>query len=370
MTLYRRQILALTLVCWIFVIPGLWKSGTNVVTDTYERAANHFWQGGNVYAAPDGHGDWFKYSPLFAALYGVFTLLHEKAEALAWALVGISVFWAGVSRWFLFNRGSPPWMWVALALAAMELDISTRYQQVNALIVGVVLLGLGEAREARWDRAAAFLALGTNLKILPVVFAGLLGFPMRARYWAWFVGASALLLAVPALRLGWLANWNAHATWLNVITHDLQARGILDIGTVVGRLGWGDFGNALRWTILGTSVGLMAWMRRPAAWADWGHWYTLGATALLLFSPRTESPTFVLLAPGYLFLMRDALHQRGGQRALGIAVTLTGMFFITFVFSDLWPRAIWNPRAIGHVSKTWGTLGLWGWTFARAFKRV
>ncbi len=370
MTPYRRQIWALTLLCWLFVVPMLWKTGTNVVTQTYERAAHHFWAGGNVYAAPNGRGDWYKYSPLFAAGYGVFTLLHDRAQALAWALAGIFVFWAGVSRWFLFNRGSPIWMWLALAVCAMELDISTRYQQVNALITGITLAGLAATRDARLDVAGFRLALGTNLKILPGLVAGLLLYPVRARYWFWLVFSSVGLLLLPMLRLGWQGNWLAHQQWFHILASDLQARGILDVGTVCAQLGWKDFGQGLRWTVLGLSLGLLVWMRRPKAWADWGHWYTVAVGCLLLFSPRTESPTFVLLAPAYLFLMRDALHQRGAQRNLGIVVTLLGAFFVTFAFSDLWPRELWNPRAIGHVSKTWGTLGLWAWAFARGLKRV
>ncbi|MBY0371300.1 hypothetical protein K2X33_11475, partial [bacterium] len=58
-----RQTAILTAIAFLAVLPLL-SRGTNIVTETYSRAAEAFWSGRNPYAAPGGRGDWYKYSPL------------------------------------------------------------------------------------------------------------------------------------------------------------------------------------------------------------------------------------------------------------------------------------------------------------------
>ncbi len=369
MARHRTQALLFILLTWLFVTPQLWRSGTNIVTDTYARAAAHFWAGENVYTAPQGRGDWFKYSPFFAGVYGIFTLGSSPVQALLWALCCLSFFWLGISRWFVFGKESSGWMWLALLFCSIEADICTRYQQVNTMMVGLVLWALAEAREGRLARSGGALALATNLKVLPVFFAIPLFYPWNRRYGLGFFAVTLALIVVPALWLGWSGMLQAHYEWYRVLTRDMDTRGLLDLQTVLMQLGLKGLGANVRWTLLTLTLTLLIWMRRPAAWSDWGNWYTLAATTALLFNPRTESPTFVLLGPSYLFLMRDALHQNGLRRYAGyLFVTVVG-FGVSLSFSDLWPKSIWDPRASGYIVKTLGCLLLWAWAFARALKR-
>jgi hypothetical protein len=79
----------------------------------------------------------------------------------------------------------------------------------------------------------------------------------------------------------------------------------------------------------------------------------------LLSSPRTESPTFVLIAPAYLFLAREWLDQPRAARWPGLAALAAAMFLITLGFNDLWPKRIFNPVALHFVTKSIGTFVLW-----------
>lgn len=360
-----RQVLLLTFFSWALVFPQLSRNGLNVVTHTYDQAAHRFWSGQNPYA-PSAHGDQFKYPPFFAALYGPFAALPGPVQALAWAWLGIFVFWFGVSKFFMFNRGSPWVLWLALGLCSMGLDISVRYQQVNALLTGLLLWGLHAARDGRMGKSAALFFLNADFKILPGLFAFTMGVPPRARYW----GAAAISLAacfiLPSLQLGWTGNRQAHETWFGLLAGDLGARGILDIGTVLSRWGLGFFGNALRFVILFVTAGVLLGMRLRGR-TDWGYFYVLGACALLLFSPRTESPTFVLVAPAYLFLARAAWKLRAEQRGAALTGLAAVAFAITFCYSDAWPKSVWDPR--GYSPKTLGTLAIWVWTCAWSLKR-
>lgn len=354
----------LALLSWLAVAPMLVKTGTNIVTQTYERAADHFWAGEDPYQPPNGKGDWFKYSPFFAAAYGPFAALPDVAQAMAWAALNCLLFWYGLSRWFRWGRETSAATWIATAVTAMELDTSLRYQQINALMSGVILIALAEMRDRRESRAARWIALDTNLKLLPGFFAIALLLPGGLRYVTHLLIFSLELLLVPIIRLGWHGTVQAHLHWAQILAGDMGAPGLLDIGSVLARWGLPTVGWVLKTAILPITLALLFYLRWRARAAKsgfpWGIFYTLGAAALLLFSPRTESPTFVLLAPAYLFLMGDCT-ALGSRRARFGALAVWGAlaFFGTLAYTDLWPKAIWDPRAGAFASKTFAALGIY-----------
>ncbi len=359
------------LLSWTAVAPMLAGTGTNIVTQTYERAADHFWAGEDPYAPPNGKGDWFKYSPLFAAAYGPFAALPDVLQALAWAALNCAFFWAGIFRWFRPGRQTSPALWAAFAVAAAELDTSLRYQQINALIAGVALIAIAEIRDRRDSRAARWIALDTNLKILPGFFAAVLLIPWSWKYSAHLLIFSAELLLLPALRLGLDGCLQAHLHWAQVLLSDIGAPGLLDIGSVLARLQLPTVGWLLKLTIVPLTFGILVALRiRRVAPFPWGIFYTLGAACLLLFSPRTESPTFVLLAPAYLFLMVEcrALPQRAWRNA-AIAAWALIAFFGTVAYTDIWPKGIWDPRAGGFATKTLAALAAYGFALVLLIRR-
>ena len=355
----------LILFCWLAVAPVLWNTGTNIVTHTYARAALQFWAGQDPYSQAVGHGDAFKYSPLFAALYGLFAWQPDRFQALTWAFTNAAVFWWGMFQWVSWRRRL---VWIAVALCALELDISLRYQQVNALMVGSVLFGLAAARDGQWTTSATILAWITNIKILPGFFAAAVGIPWKPRYWWRLVLASSVFLLLPGLWLGWSANLRAHASWFELLFADMSTPGLLDVRTLLSYWNCPFAGEVARWFVLVVSLATLAKLRF-AKKTDWPLLYTVGATGLLLFSPRTESPTFVLFAPIYLFLFEKAQNAKKGTRVYAWTGVAIVSFAVTFSFSDAWPKSVWDPRAFGFFSKTLGALAVWIWGVAYAFRQ-
>ncbi len=356
----RRQIGLLTLLTWVFVVPLLWHGGTNIVTQTYERAAQRFEKRVDIYQSPGGRGDQFKYSPFFAMGYVPFTWVGDSSQALLWALFNIWIFWLGITQWFLFQRTSSRWMGFALLLCAMELNGSVRYQQVNALMTGLILLGLASLRDGRPAGAGGWLALATNLKILPALFAGALLLPIRRRYADALITWSLGLLVLPGIWLGVRGTREALLHWAGVLLGDLQTKGLLDIRTVLATWGWPGLGEGMRVGVLFLSLSILLALRlRLRAAFPWGLFYTVAASCLLLWNPRSESPTFVLIAPAYLFLVAFALQSSARDRKIVLAVVGVCAFFITFCFSDLWPKSVWDPREMGFFTKPLGALVVW-----------
>jgi hypothetical protein len=359
MRLFHKQVLLLTLLSWLAVAPGLWSSGTNIVTDTYERAADLFWSRGDLYGYPNGKGDWFKYSPLFAGLYGGFAALPPRLQATAWALLGAWIFWAGICAWFVFNRHTSWFRWGLVAAVSIELDSSLRYQQINALIVGLILLGLAALRHERPKPAAFCLALATNFKVVPLLIGALAAFPRNRKYFAFFVLVSIALVVCPALWLGPLGVVKAMGDWAALLLRDIHSAGLVDLESTLAWWGWPKLGTVARWAVVCTSLAVLIRSRfYPLLDRSfpWGAWFATAMGCLLLYSPRTESPTFIWIAPALLFFGSDPI-VRWPKRVflLGIA------FFLSVSFSDLWPKAVWDPRTWRYSGKVAATFALWLW---------
>jgi hypothetical protein len=124
-------------------------------------------------------------------------------------------------------------------------------------------------------------------------------------------------------------------------------------------MGWPWVGKVLRWSVVLTTLALL-WKKRhrPLEGILSPVGYCLIASCLLLFSPRSESPTFILIAPAYLFLTR--LFYREKKPDVAWALLALCLFWITFAFNDLWPKAVWDPRSWNYASKVFGIFGIWG----------
>lgn len=349
------QALALASLSWLLVAPWLLRTGTNIVTKTYETSAVRLWAGVSPYLQPPpGAGDWHKCSPFFSLLYSPLAQLPPGAQAAIWAAVNALVFWAGVSRWFRLEKKSAWWAWVALLATSMELDGSLRYQQTNALLAGIILFGIADYRDGRFFRSGLVLAIGSDLKILPAIFAlPLLFRPWRKEYAKGLALGSLVAFLAPALVVGLARDVGFHLDWARLLLRDLGAPGLLDIESVLSSLGTAPaLARAVRLGVIGVSLLLLFARRLPLP-----IWTALGLYTVLLASPRTESPTFVLMAPTYVLVARYLAEEGAGWReaaALGV-----GFFFVTFTFNDLWPKQLWNPLPLHYVTKTLGVIPLW-----------
>lgn len=279
----------------------------NSVIINYIRAGIYFGQGLDPYVETlrFGASNQFKYSPLFAMAVAPLRHVAPSAVLHLWVLSGAVVFWWGVVRWVPLTWR--PWwgLTVALLACAVELTTSLGIYQINAVIVGLTLLGLAECRDGRGASGGALLMLATNLKVFPVIFL-LAG--VRRGGWQYLVGATATGLVsflLPALVVGLQANLELHLSWLSQITHDTVGAGILDVSSALARVGAPRLGCVMWWAIFWTALllfGLVA-AQRQALGTAWGAWISLGLCAFVLLSPRTEVATFVVVGPVYVLLV-------------------------------------------------------------------
>jgi Glycosyltransferase family 87 len=354
-----QQIAILTLLTACMVLPHLWLNGTNVVTHSYAFGTRQFWLGSSPYANPQGMSDWFKYSPLFAWLYTPYAFLSSPFQSSLWGLTNIFFFWTGVSLWFPWKNLDSKWLWAGFVFCSMEADGSFRYQQLNCALVGLTLVATYLYQQKKYFWAGVLLSFLANIKILPGLFLLGLFFPMRKRYCLGILLSSIICIGVPSLFWGLSKSWTYHVDWITLLTHDTQTDGLLDIATVLKRIGFSDTKLWALYPISILSLIVMLWPRiRPSSFS-WDLWMSLGLFSLLLINPRTESPTFVLGGPAYLFLLRFILSLPQKRKLFPLGLWCLGVFFTTFCMNDLWPRVLWDPGSWLQLNKTLGVFLLW-----------
>jgi hypothetical protein len=366
-SLALRQSVLLTFFSLLCVNQVLF-AGLGLVGPTYNEAALRFASGMSPYLAPSAPGaEWYHYPPLFIWLYWPLTLLPPVAHGAVWMAINIFVFWFGISRWQILrpsDKKNFKWMLLFVLLCGMELECAVRARQANPLFVGCILLGVRDYMERRDWGAGTWLMLGTGIKVLPIVIAALLFFPIRRRFWIACVCMGIVVVLLPSLTLG-LKGITLFFTWAQHVQSNVMPEfGQGDIASALYKLGVEKpIALFFRHSILAITV-VVAILNRLKGEEDfpWEMWLSLGLLALVLCSPKTEDQTFVLFAPICLLFGRHTRNQFLQGNRWPLVGYIASVFLVSFLHNDLFlPRLLWSGFRYQLWTKPFGALIAWFW---------
>ncbi|MFA7343997.1 MAG: glycosyltransferase family 87 protein [Terrimicrobiaceae bacterium] len=264
----------------------------------YQRATGNWWSGKTLYRSRNG----YLYLPQFAVLYTPFEMLPDRVGEPLWRLACMGslawALWAAASR--LAPEKKAAVFLVATVLVLPSSFASARNGQVNMPLAACFLLtALALARE-RWWWASVFLAIALALKpisLAPVLLCGVLYPRLRL----------PLLVSLAIMAVAPLAHFNpAYAAG----EYSAFARNLGQAGNPKGQ-SWCDFAGMLRvfrvdlpsslQLVIRALAGVLAlglcWKARKgsdalrAAFA----FLFLSTIYLMLFNPRTETNSYVML---------------------------------------------------------------------------
>lgn len=304
---------------------------------------------------PAEHFDNFLYPPTFAALMAPLAVLPDAVGLLAWDLLNAGALALGLRRLPGLDsrqKGLAAWF------VAPELLGSIQSSQSNALVAGLLLLAFSHLERDKAPAAALMVALASYVKLFPAV-AGLvfLLYPRRLRLVGW-TGAWVLALAlVPLLfvspdQLAFLYGsfLRLHtASPVHAASCGLSVQGWLQswFGLEPPRLAILAVGGALA----------LAPLSNVRAWAalDFRLRYLASLLAwMIVFNHLAESPSYVVAMCGvalwYFSQPRTAL--RG-------ALAAAAFFFVSFAYSDLFPRGLRAEYVKPYVLKAVPVIAVW-----------
>jgi hypothetical protein len=263
--------------------------------EVFRASSFNLMAGRDLYGANPSHHDFFKYSPTFALLFAPFALLPFSLGLLAWNAANAGVLWMGVTR-VLAPRVAFP----ALLIVTLDLVGSMQNVQSNALSAGLMMLAFGALHERKELRASVLVALGTIIKIFPIIAGVFVIFrPYRLPR---FIGYSALVaaavIAAPLLVESPSALMAQYRSWQAISTSDALMRGfsVMELWHLASGTDWPN------WPIQLAGAGLL--LAPLARYSYWGmELFRLRFLAsvlmfCVLFNHKAESPSFVVAMAG------------------------------------------------------------------------
>lgn len=296
------------------------------VTPEYREASEEWWSGRDIYEVRM-HG--YLYLPQAAMLYTPFAVLPMRVGEPLWRLISL-----GLLAWSIWRlacqlegdrRGF--WFFVATVAAIPASFSSARNGQMNLAMAGLMALAAVDLGIRAWNRASIALLLSLAMKplgLVPCLLAG--ACHLRTMVWRLVLGA-ALLGAASFIHSNpdfVLRQYDLFVQTLQIAGKPNQPR----FCDIQGMLLF--FGTPLPDPIMTAIRALAALGTLGLAWLAFRRYGTvrggfvcmlLAAWYLLLFNPRTETNTYVLLAPFVGILAASAaLDPKAPARFLGLAV--------------------------------------------------
>ncbi len=350
-------LLALTVVLCLHVALVKQPPNYRVVT----RAADTILAGDNPYASRTGL-DFFKYSPLAGLLAAPFAGLPDLVGLFLFVCFQFWLLFWGFKRWAavvglaLDSRVSMTV--VAFFSVIFDTTVAIQNAQVNAAILGLMLLGAAQYVEGKPLRSGMILSLAANLKLFPFTLGLCLLTGFKRKYWAAFWGGLFLWFMGPAVFVGWGRNIELLRQWRHLMSWDrTRTLEMLDIGSFF-RLhgGLSTFWRDPLAVLAGAAIGVGTWLlfrRRHEAFL---HRYLLPVNGLyiLLFSYLSESPTSILATPA-IFLIGAAALETKSRPAPYWLMWAAALVLVPLFYTDLVPGP-WNLWAEAVHLKTIGYL--------------
>lgn len=249
----------------------------------------------DLYGANPTHHDFFKYSPTFALLFAPFALLPFSAGLLLWNAVNAAALWIGLGK-VLEQRQA----FVARLIVTLDLVGSMQNVQSNALSAGLMILAFWDLQERRELRAAMWVAMGTIIKIFPII-AGVFAL-FRPYRLPRFVLCSALVAlvfaAAPLLVESPSALAAQYRSWQAISSSDALMRGfsVMELWHLASGTAWPNWPFQL--------AGVAALLAPLVRYSFWGlpRFRLLFLASVLLFcvlfNHKAESPSFVVALAG------------------------------------------------------------------------
>jgi alpha-1,2-mannosyltransferase len=306
--------------------------------EAYRDAAEAWSAKADLYELRTIHG--FLYLPQAAAAFVPVTWFPYSVGQVLWRLAGLGLL-AGAA-WALaraLDRRGAPWFLIFTLLLLPASFASARNGQSNVHLAACLLaFGVALLKE-RWNLATVFLMIALVLKpvaAVPILLVGALYGPMRLRLLAGLVVVALL----PFLRPDWeyvLRQYHLCAQKM-ALAEEPGEHNFADFSGMLWTFGWRlpfawikGIGIVMAAATLGLAWRAVRIDRRAAPlWIA-----ALAGTYLMLFNPRTETNSYIILAATALPFVADAL----GRRARGEAACL--VFLMLALGSDSYGSPIY-----------------------------
>jgi hypothetical protein len=355
------------------VLVGLWIAAVIVVSvqatvqhnnnfEIFRTAWLDLLAGRDLYAPSPRHHDFFKYSPTFAMLFAPFAIVPFGLGVVLWNGANAGALYWGLGR--VLNQEEA---FAARLIVFMDTVGAMQNVQSNALVAGLMIIAFAELHRRRELAAAIAIALGTVVKIFPVVAASFAIFrPYRMpRFALHAIVVGATLIAAPLAVLSPRELLEQYRSWLDISRFDAMDRGysVMQQFELWFRREWPNWPVQLA----GAAV-LLAPLARLSRWGVDRFRLLYLASVLMfcvLFNHKAESPTFVVAVAGVAIWFAVSSRDRVAWTVLAIVAVGT-----VLSSSELMPETLQEGVFEPYRLKTLPILLVWILTQVELWRRT
>lgn len=324
--LSERDAFRFALVLWAVyavVIAGVvgFDDGIHSVMKIYREATANWWNGEAVYDPRPRNG--YFYLPHVAIVLTPYTWLPVKVGEILWRWTLIAVL--AYSVWQLaraFGHGRPRWIFLVVTAVTIAASLSAvSYGQTNALLAAFFVLAAVALGRAAWNSAAFWLVLSLAAKPIGMVGCLLAGASYPRRLVLPLAAGTVLLVGLSFLhpKENYVREQYAlFAETMQVAQNTKKKHRFCDLEGIVYPLGItlpDKAMDAVR--VLAALVTLLLALRAVRSYhAVRGAFVCLllATLYLMLFNPRTETNSYVMLAPFVGVFVAAAAHRDESER--------------------------------------------------------
>jgi hypothetical protein len=314
--------------------------------------------------------DGFLYPVQSAELYLPFCFEPRLLSELAWRVSGIAIL--GLATWRLTRAACPDPGRRAQAFLISSLLVipaaagAARNGQMNLTIAALAALGAAALTARRWTLGAVWLSLALACKPIAAVFVLLFG-AVRERLRVPLVLCLLVVALLPFLHPNWSYVAQEYRAGLAKVLEagDVVDREFADLTSLLRLVGITPAAAVLTALRAGAALATLAccWRLRRLAPAPVAELFmlTISAAYLMVFNPRTEGNSYVILAVPLAVITAWTIVSGGSRRRVVLLVTACVLLGIAHLFVAH-QRDRWIRPAVA--------LAVFGWTVGCSVRGV
>jgi hypothetical protein len=314
-----------TVALLVCCIPTLFDPIAHNVYPVYDGAGSNWRHAIGLYPTPGEYKELlFRYSPIVAAWFAPWSLLPLKVGSFFWRVINAGVFLFGLA-WYgrtiladSVEESRRPWLFLSSLLLV---GVSIYNGQANALVLGLILIGVAAVLTSRFNLAAIMMAAACLFKGYPIALSLLLAAFYPRRFAPRFALAMAVGLVLPFALQHPRYVMEQYSHWANHLHNDndrahLGYYGMFRDLRLLAFYAGTDMGYRAYQVVqlvLGLTVAAycgLAWWRGTSERALLHLMFGLSCCWMTVFGPATELCTYGLVAPAIAVLLIEGIQRR------------------------------------------------------------
>jgi len=320
----------------------------------FESSFHHLKNSQDLYVLyPEEHWDFFKYTPSFSVVFGLFSILPDWLGLSLWNLLNALLLLAAIYYLPRLSRTQKGWV---LLIVLLELMGSLMNEQSNALIAGLLVFALGFLEKKKLWIASLCIVLSIFVKLFGVVgFALFLFYPQKWKLALYTFGWTLLMLLLPLLYI----DVGQYVFLFESYGHLLANDPIISNGfSLMGWLNsWFSMDiNSMLVVLIGAGIFMLPFVRLKAYGS-----FTFALLALasvliwiVIFNHKAESPTYVIAMTGVALWFIE-----GKKNALNIGLFVGAFVLSSLSSTDIVPRFIREEFVLPYALKAFPCILIW-----------